>query len=48
MILANKSAAAADYSGSLKYLSTAAGLRPGIVEVERRIAEIKILRDRSR
>jgi len=48
MILANKSAAAADYSASLKYLSTAAGLRPGIAEVERRMAEIKSLRDRSR
>ena len=47
MILANKSAAVSDYAASLNFLSTAAGLRPGIAEVDRRIAEIKILRDRS-
>jgi Flp pilus assembly protein TadD len=43
MILANKSAAAADYAASLKFLNTAAGLRPGTAEVERRITEIKLL-----
>ncbi len=48
VILANKSAAAADYGASLKFLNTAAGLRPGMPEIERRIAEIKSLRDRSR
>ena len=48
VILANNSAAAADYGASLKFLSTAAGLRPGTPEIERRIAEIKNLRDHSR
>ena len=48
MILANKSEAAADYQGSLNFLTKAAGLRPGAPEIERRIAEIKALRDHSR
>jgi tetratricopeptide (TPR) repeat protein len=48
VILANKSAAAADYGASLHFLSTAASLRPGTPEIERRIAEIKNLRDHSR
>jgi Tfp pilus assembly protein PilF len=43
IILANKSVAAADFATSLKFLSTAASLRPGIAEVERRIAEVKRL-----
>jgi Flp pilus assembly protein TadD len=47
VILGNESAAAADYAASLKFLSTAAGLRPGAAEIERRIAEIKSMRDRS-
>ena len=48
VILANKSAAAEDYDASLKFLNTAAGLRPGAPDIERRIAEIKNLRDHSR
>jgi len=48
VILANKSAAAADYVASLKFLNTAAGLRPGSPDIERRLAEIKSLRDHSR
>ena len=44
VILANKSAAAEDYDATLKFLSTAAGLRPGAPDIERRIAEIKSLR----
>jgi tetratricopeptide (TPR) repeat protein len=48
VILANKSAAAADYQASLKFLSAAASLRPSAPEIERRIAEIKALRDHSR
>jgi Tfp pilus assembly protein PilF len=48
VILANKSAATADYGTSLKFLGTAAGLRPGTPEIERRIAEIKSRRDHSR
>ena len=48
LILANKSAAASDYQASLNFLTTAAGLRPGTPEIERRIAEIKNLRDHSR
>ena len=48
VILANKSAAAEDYDASLKFLSTAAGLRPDVPDIERRIAEIKSLRDRTR
>lgn len=48
VILANKSAAEADYGASLKFLNTAAGLRPGAPEIERRMAEIKSLRDHSR
>ena len=48
VILADKSAAAADYGASLNFLNTAAGLRPGAPEIERRIAEIKSLRDHSR
>jgi hypothetical protein len=43
IILANKSVAAADFPSGLKFLSTAASLRPGIAEVERRIAEVKRL-----
>jgi Flp pilus assembly protein TadD len=48
VILANKSADAADYRASLRFLSTAANLRPGTPEIERRITEIKSLRDHSR
>jgi len=48
VILANKSAAAADYGASLQFLGTAAGLRPGAQEIEQRIAEIKSLRDHPR
>jgi Flp pilus assembly protein TadD len=48
VILANRSAAASDYKASLNFLTTAAGLRPGTPEIERRIAEIKNLRDHSR
>jgi tetratricopeptide (TPR) repeat protein len=48
VILANKSAAAADYEASLKFLNMAASLRPSAPEIERRIGEIKSLRDHSR
>ena len=48
VILANKSAAAADYVASLKFLNAAAGLRPETPDIERRIAEIKSLRDHAR
>jgi tetratricopeptide (TPR) repeat protein len=48
LVLANKSAAAADYGNSLKFLSTAAVLRPGIPELERRIAEIRKMQEQSR
>ena len=47
VILANKSAGAADYEASLRFLRIAVGLRPGAPEIERRIAEIKSLRDHS-
>jgi Tfp pilus assembly protein PilF len=48
LVLADKSAAGADYAASLKFLSTAAVLRPGIPEIERRIAEIKSIHEQSR
>jgi protein O-GlcNAc transferase len=48
MVLADKSAAAADYGATLKFLSTAAVLRPGIPEIERRIVEIKNMHQQSR
>jgi len=48
LILANKSAAVSDYAASLKFLNTAAALRPGTAEIERRITEIQSLRDRAR
>lgn len=41
LILADKSAAAADYGGSLKFLTTADSLRPGLPTIEDRIAELK-------
>jgi Flp pilus assembly protein TadD len=47
VILANKAAAATDYQASLNFLNTAARLRPGAPEIERRIAEINSLRERS-
>ena len=48
VLLANKCAAAGDYETSLKYLSTAVAARPGVSEVNGRIAEIRALRDRAR
>jgi Flp pilus assembly protein TadD len=48
VILANKSAAAGDYTAGLEFLQTADGLRPGSPEITRRIEEMKSLRDRSR
>ncbi len=43
IILANKSVAGADFATSLKFLSIAASLRPGLADVERCIAEVKRL-----
>ena len=48
VLLANRSAAASDYEASLKFLSTAAALRPNTPELEARIAEIRSLRDGAR
>ena len=48
VILGNKTAEAADYVASLKFLGKAADLHPGNPELMRRIAEIKELSTRKR